>query len=72
MSRFLKIAASLTILSALTACTVIPPQVAYTGPSVGIVTVGPAPYYRGPGPYYAPPPRGYGYGYGYGYGHRHW
>jgi hypothetical protein len=71
MSMFLKIAASLTILSALTACTVIPPQVAYTGPSVGIVTVGPAPYYRGPGPYYAPlPPRGYGYR--YGYGHRHW
>jgi len=70
MSRILKIAASLTFLSTLTACTVIPPQVAYTGASVGIVTVGPAPYYRGHGPYYAPPPRGYGHG--YGHRHRHW
>lgn len=72
MSRLLKITASLAILSTLTACTVIPPQVAYTGPAVGIVTVRPGPYYGGPGAYYAPPPRGYGYGYGYGYGHRHW
>ena len=63
MSRLLRIAASLIALSTLTACTVIPPQFAYTGPGVGIVTVGPAPYYRGPGPYYAPPPRGYGNGY---------
>lgn len=73
MSRLLMIAASLIVLSTLTACTVIPPQVAYTGPSVGIVTVGPAPYYRRPAPYYAPP-RGYGYGHGHGhgYGHRGW
>ena len=87
MSRLLKIAASLIALSSLTACTVIPPQVAYTEASVGIATVGPAPYYgdpapyyaplpyyRGPGPYYAPaPPRGYGPRYGPRYrdGYRH-
>ena len=40
MSRLLRIAASLIALSTLTACTVIPPQFAYTGPGVGIVTVG--------------------------------
>jgi hypothetical protein len=77
MSRILKIAASLAVLASLTACTVIPPQVAYTGPAVGVVTVGPAPYYVAPsGPYYARPPyhaqppyRGY---HGYRHGHRHW
>ena len=76
MSRFLKVAASLIAFSSLTACTVIPPQVAYTGPSVGIVTVGPAPYYRGSGRYHASPPHGHGYGHGHGHGygdgHRHW
>jgi hypothetical protein len=56
MSRLLKIAASLIALSSLTACTVIPPQVAYTEASVGIVTAGPAPYYGDPAPYYAPLP----------------
>jgi hypothetical protein len=54
------------------ACTVVPPRVSYSGPSVGIV-VGPAPYYAAPAPYYAAPAYG---GYwrrgGYGYGHRHW
>ncbi len=72
MSRILKIAAALAVLASLGACTVVPPRVAYSGPSVGIV-VGPAPYYAAPAPYYAPPAYG---GYwrrpGYGYGHRHW
>ena len=51
MSRILKIAAALAVLASLGACTVVPPRVAYSGPSVGIV-VGPAPYYAAP--YYAP------------------
>jgi len=71
MSRILKIAAALAVLASLGACTVVPPRVAYTGPSVGIV-VGPAPYYAAPAPYYAPPAYGYGRRPGYGYGHRHW
>jgi hypothetical protein len=50
---------------------VVPPRVAYSGPSVGIV-VGPAPYYAAPAPYYAFPAYGYGRRPGYGYGHRHW
>ena len=69
MSRILKIAAALAVLASLGACTVLPPQVAYTGPSVGIV-VGPAPYYAAPAPYYAPPARGYWRRHGYGY--RRW
>lgn len=69
MSKLLKIAAVLAVLASLGACTVIPPQVAYTGPSVGVV-VAPAPYYRPPPAYYAPPPRPYWGGYGHGY--RHW
>ena len=40
MSRILKIAAALAVAASLGACAVVPPQVAYTGPSVGIV-VGP-------------------------------
>ena len=67
MSRILKIAAALTVLASLGACTVIPQQVAYTGPSVGIVTVGPAPYYAAPAPYYGPPAHGYWRRHGYGY-----
>lgn len=70
MSGMLKIAVSLVALASLSACTVIPPQVAYTGPSVGIVTVGPAPYYAAPAPYYAPPGNGYWRRHGYGY--RRW
>ncbi len=54
MSRILKIAALLAILSSITACTVLPPQVAYTESSVGVV-VGPAPYYAAPAPYYGAP-----------------
>ena len=70
MSRIVKIAASLALLAGLTACTVIPAQVAYTWPAVGVVTVRPAPNYAPPGPYYAPPScRGY---YGYRHGHRQW
>lgn len=72
MSRILKITAALVMLASLSACTVVPPQVAYTGPSIGIVSVGPAPYYRAPPPYYAPPPRGYWRGHGHGYGHQRW
>ena len=71
MSRILKIAAALAVLVSLGACTVLPPQVAYSGPSVGIV-VGPAPYYTAPAPYYAPPAYGYWRRPGYGYGNRHW
>jgi len=71
MSRILKIAAALAVLASLGACTVVPPRVAYIGPSVGIV-VGPAPYYAAPAPYYAPPAYGYGRRPGYGYGRRHW
>ena len=76
MSRILKIAAALAVAASLGACAVVPPQVAYTGPSVGIV-VGPtpyyaAPYYAAPTPYYAPPAYGYWRRPGYGYGHRHW
>ena len=37
MSRILKIAAALAVLASLGACTVVPPRVAYSGPSVGIV-----------------------------------
>ena len=66
MSRIVKIAASLALLASLTACTVIPAQVAYTGLAVGVVTVRPAPNYAPPGLYYAPPSyRGY-YGTGTG------
>ena len=70
MSKLLKIAAVLAVLASLGACTVIPPQVAYSGPSVGVAVVAPAPYYRPPPAYYAPPPRPYWGGYGHGY--RHW
>ena len=77
MSRIVKIAASLAMVASLAACTVIPPQVAYAGPAVGVVTVRPAPYYIPYGPYYAPsapyyaPPYYRGY-YGYRRRHRHW
>ena len=71
MSKILTIAATLALLASLGACTVLPPQVAYSGPIVGIV-VGPAPYYTAPAPYYAPPAYGYWRRPGYGYGHRHW
>jgi len=75
MSRILKIAAALAVLASLGACTVLPPQVAYTGPSVGIV-VGPAPYYSAPAPYYAAPyyaaPAYGGYWRRGGNRHRHW
>ena len=54
MSRILKIAVSLAMLASVTACTVIPPQIAYTGPAIGVVAVRPAPYYGGP--YYGPRP----------------
>jgi hypothetical protein len=80
MSRILKIAAALAVLASLGACTVLPPQVAYSGPSVGI-SVGPAPYYATPyyaapapyyaAPYYAAPAYG-GYWRRGGYRHRHW
>ncbi len=76
MSRLLKIAATLALLSSVTACTVVPAQVGYAGPSVSVVAVRPAPYYvaPAPAPYYGPPPyyRGYGYGYGPGYRHGRW
>jgi hypothetical protein len=71
MSKILKIAAALAVLASLGACTVIPPQVAYSGPSVGIVAVGTAPYYAAPAPYYAAPAYG-GYWRRGGYRHRHW
>jgi hypothetical protein len=71
MSKILKIAAALAVLASLGACTVIPPQLAYSGPSVGIVAVGPAPYYAAPAPYYAAPAYG-GYWRRGGYRHRHW
>ena len=72
MSRIVKIAVSLAMLASVTACTVIPPQIAYTGPAIGVVAVRPAPYYAAP--YYGPPPyyRGYGRGQGYGHGYRGW
>lgn len=74
MSRILKIAAALAMLASLGACTVVPPRVAYTGPSVGVV-VGPAPYYAAPyyaapAPYYAPP--AHGYWRRHGHHPRHW
>ena len=73
MSSLLKIAASLSLLASLTACTVVPAQVGYEAPAVGVVTVRPAPYYVAPAPYYGPPPYYYrGYGYGPGYRYRHW
>jgi len=73
MSRILKVAAALAVLASLGACTVLPPQVAYSGPSVGI-TVGPAPYYAAPyyaapAPYYAPPAPGYWRRHGYRHYH---
>jgi hypothetical protein len=71
MSRILKITAALAVLASLGACTVLPPQVAYTGPSVGFVSVGPAPYYAAPAPYYAAPAYG-GYWRRGGYRPRHW
>ena len=75
MSRILKIAAALAVLASLGACTVVPPRVAYSGPSVGIV-VGPAPYYAAPyyaapTPYYAAPAYG-GYWRRGGNRYRHW
>ena len=75
MSSLLKIAASLSLLTSLTACTVVPAQVGYASPAVSVVAVRPAPYYAAPAPYYEPSPyyyRGYGYGYGPGYRYRHW
>ncbi len=73
MSSLLKIAASLTLLASLTACTVVPAQVGYSGPAVSVVAVRPAPYYSAPPPYYGPSPYYYrGYGYGPGYRYRHW
>lgn len=73
MSSLLKIAASLTLLASLTACTVVPAQVGYSGPAVSVVAVRPAPYYAAPPPYYGPSPYSYrGYGYGPGYRYRHW
>jgi hypothetical protein len=76
MSRILKIAAALAVLASLGACTVVPPRVAYSGPSVGFVSVGPAPYYAAPTPYYAAPyyaaPAYGGYWRRGGYRHRHW
>ena len=71
MTKILKIAAALAVLASLGACTVIPPQVAYSGPSVGIVAVGPARYYAAPAPYYARPAYG-GYWRRHGYGYRGW
>ena len=75
MSRILKIAAALAVAASLGACAVVPPQVAYSGPSVGIV-VGPAPYYAAPVPYYAPAPYyarpAHGYWRRGGYGYRRW
>jgi hypothetical protein len=78
MTSLLKIAASLALLASLSACTVVPAQVGYEGPAVGVV-VRPTPYYVAPTPYYGPPSyyyRGYGgyggYGYGPGYRYRHW
>ncbi len=69
MSKLLKIAAALTVLFGLTACTVVPAQVGYVGPDVAVVAR-PAPYYGAPGPYYYGPPRpGYWHGYG---GYRRW
>ena len=86
MSGMLKIAVSLVALAGLSACTVVPPQVAYTGPSVGvgIVAVGPTPYYAAPAPYYVAPTPYYaaptpyyaaptnGYWRRHGYGYRRW
>ena len=77
MSSLLKIAASLTLLASLTACTVVPAQVGYAGPAVSVVAVRPAPTYYAapvPRPYYGPPPAYYyrGHGYGPGYRYRHW
>lgn len=70
MSKLLKIAATLTVLLGLGACTVVPAQVGYVGPDVAVVTVRPAPYYYGaPAPYYYGPPRP---GYWRGYGYRRW
>ena len=48
MIKALKVVTALALLASVTACTIIPPQVAYTGPAV-VVGVRPAPYY---GPYY--------------------
>jgi hypothetical protein len=65
MSKLVKTAAVLVALLSLGACTVVPPQIAYTPPAV-VIGARPAPYY---GPYYGapaympPPPR---------YGYRHW
>ena len=70
MSRIVKIAVSLAMLASVTACTVIPPQIAYTGPAIGIVAVRPAPYYSAP--YYGPQPYYRGYGYGHQHGYRRW
>ena len=73
MPRIPKIAMLLAMLAGISACTVIPPQVAYTGPAVGVVAVRPAPYYPAPAPYYAPPPyRGYYHGHRHGYRYRGW
>lgn len=79
MSKLLTITAALALLASLGACTVVPAQVGYSGPSVGIVTtVGPAPYYRpapyyyGPAPYYGPPGHRHWRGNGHRHGHGQW
>ena len=79
MTKILKLTATLALLAGLGACTVVPAQVGYSGPSVGIVTtVGPAPYYRpapyyyAPPPYYGPPGHRYGHGHGYRHGYGRW
>lgn len=79
MSKLLTITAALALLASLGGCTVVPAQVGYSGPSVGIVTtVGPAPYYRpapyyyGPAPYYGPPGHRHWRGNGHRHGHGQW
>lgn len=78
MNRTLKLATALAAFASLGACTVVPAQVGYSGPNVGIVAVAPAPYYRPPPPYYAPrpyyvpPPYRPWRGPRHGHGHHHW
>jgi hypothetical protein len=72
MTKLLKSALLLTALATMAGCTVVPPQMAYTGPRVEVVRPAPYPYYPPasyqprieivrpvPYPYYQAAPYGY-------------
>ncbi len=68
MRTLIRIALAVTAVATLSACAVVPPQVAYVGPRIAVVPA-PAPYYAPVAPYYAPAPY---YGRHHHHPHRGW